>query len=363
MFNGLKRGIVICACAALAVSCMDYGPIEKEDFEIDNAGSGDEVTGKGLFITNEGNFMYGNASLSYYDPEKKHVENEVFARANAIKLGDVAQSMVIRNGIGWIVVNNSGVIYAIDINTFKEVGRITGFTSPRYIHFLSDEKAYVTQIWDPRIYIVNPKTYQITGYVETDMDFETGSTEQMVQYDKYVFTNCWSYQNRILKIDTETDQVVEELKVGIQPTSLVMDKNHKMWTITDGGYEGSPYGYEAPSLYRIDAETFTVEKQFKFKMGDWPSEVQLNGTGDKLYWINKDIWSMDVDAERVPVRPFLEYSGTIYYGLTVDPVRGDVYVADAIDYQQQGIVYRYSSEGELIDEFYVGIIPGAFCWK
>lgn len=57
MFNGLKRGIVICACAALAVSCMDYGPIEKEDFEIDNAGSGDEVTGKGLFITNEGNFM------------------------------------------------------------------------------------------------------------------------------------------------------------------------------------------------------------------------------------------------------------------------------------------------------------------
>ena len=51
MFNGLKRGIVICACAALAVSCMDYGPIEKEDFEIDNAGSGDEVTGKGLFLS------------------------------------------------------------------------------------------------------------------------------------------------------------------------------------------------------------------------------------------------------------------------------------------------------------------------
>ena len=102
------------------------------------------------------------------------------------------------------------------------------------------------------------------------MTMESGSTEQMVQYGKYVYCNCWSYQNRIIKIDTETDQVVEELKVGIQPTSLVMDKNHKMWTITDGGYEGSPYGYEAPSLYRIDAETFTVEKQFKFKMGDWP---------------------------------------------------------------------------------------------
>ena len=199
-FTKFKRWFAILACAALGGACMDYGPYEVEDFGI---------TGSGLFITNEGNFMYGNASLSYYDPEKKQVENEIFFRANGFKLGDVAQSMVIRDGIGWIVVNNSGVIYAIDIYTFKEVGRIEGFTSPRYIHFLNDEKAYVTQIWDPRIYIVNPRTYEITGYIQTDMDFETGSTEQMVQYDKYVFTNCWSYQNRILVIDTETDTVCD----------------------------------------------------------------------------------------------------------------------------------------------------------
>ncbi len=72
---------------------------------------------------------------------------------------------------------------------------------------------------------------------------------------------------------------------------------------------------------------------------------------------------MDVTANRVPVRPFLEYRDTKYYGLTVNPVNGEVYVADAIDYQQQGMIYRYSPEGKLIDEFYVGIIPGAFCWK
>lgn len=310
------------------------------------------VSASGLFITNEGNFQYSNATLSYYDPATCEVENEVFYRANGFKLGDVAQSMVIRDGIGWIVVNNSHVIFAIDINTFKEVGRITGFTSPRYIHFLSDEKAYVTQIWDYRIFIINPKTYEITGYIECpDMDMESGSTEQMVQYGKYVYVNCWSYQNRILKIDTETDKVVDELTIGIQPTSLVMDKYNKMWTITDGGYEGSPYGYEAPSLYRIDAETFTVEKQFKFKLGDWPSEVQLNGTRDTLYWINNDIWRMPVEADRVPVRPFLEFRDTKYYGLTVNPNNGEVYVADAIDYQQQGIVYRYSPQGKLIDEF------------
>ena len=36
---------------------MGYGPIDEETFYIDgNFGDGSEVTGKGLFITNEGNF-------------------------------------------------------------------------------------------------------------------------------------------------------------------------------------------------------------------------------------------------------------------------------------------------------------------
>lgn len=351
--NNILRFIAL--ATLLLTSCMKWETGEEETFE---------ASPSGLFITNEGNFQYGNASLSFYDPATRTIENEVFYRANGMKLGDVAQSMIVHNGVGWVVVNNSHVVFAIDLNTFREVGRITNLTSPRYMHFVSADKAYITQIWDNRITVVNPRTYQITGYIECPaMTMETGSTEQMVQWGDYVYVNCWSYQNRILKIDTRTDTVVDELEVGIQPTSLVIDRNGKMWTITDGGYDGSPYGYEAPSLYRIDAETFRVEREFPFALGDAPSEVQINGAGDRIYWLNEDVWEMDVEAEWLPVRPFLEQRETIYYGLTVDPRSGEVYVADAIDYQQQGMIYRYSPTGELIDEFYVGIIPGAFCWK
>ena len=185
----------------------------------------------------------------------------------------------------------------------------------------------------------------------------------MVQIGHYVYVNCWSYQNRLLKIDTRTDTVVAELEVGIQPTSLAADRNGKLWTVTDGGYEGSPYGYEAPALYRIDPETFTVEQTFRFRLGDAPSEIQIDGTGSTLYWINGDIWRMDVEDDRLPVRPFIESRGTIYYGLTVDPATSDVYVADAIDYVQNGIIYRYDAAGQPVDSFYAGITPGAFCWK
>lgn len=343
------------AAALLLGGCMkwDYG--SEEDFS---------ALGSGLFIINEGNFQYGNATLSYYDPAAERVENEVFYRANAMRLGDVAQSMTVHGDTGWIVVNNSHVVFAVDLDTFKEKGRITRLTSPRYMHFVSDTKAYVTQIWDNRIFVVDPSRYEITGYIECpDMTSESGSTEQMVQCGRYVFVNCWSYQNRILKIDTETDEVVDELTVGIQPNSLVKDRYGRLWTITDGGYEDSPYGHERPALYRIDAETFSVERKFEFPLDGSPSEIAINGAGDTLYWIDGDVWRMSVDDDRLPVRPFISSAGTKYYGLTVDPRSGEVYVADAVDYRQQGLIRRYSAEGGLTDEFRAGISPGAFCWK
>lgn len=321
-------------------------------------------TSAGLFILCEGNFQYGNATLSFYNPSTNLIQNEIFFRANGMKLGDVAQSMTIHGDKGWIVVNNSHVIFAININTFRETGRIENLTSPRYIHFVSEEKAYVTQIWDNRIFIINPKTYSITGYITVpDMSLSSGSTEQMVQYDKYVFCNCWSYQNKIIKIDTETDSVIGELVVGIQPNSLAIDQENRLWTITDGGYDGSPYGYEAPALYCIDAETFTIQKIFNFNLGDTPSEITINGDKNTLYWINKDIWKMDINSSNLPDNPFITNRETKFYGLTVNPVNEEVYVADAIDYTQQGMIYRYSSDGEVVDEFYVGVTPGGFCWK
>ena len=252
---------IVAGCCSVLTGCMKW------DYDLGREIAVRPEVGHGLFITNEGNFQYGNATLSFYDTQTRKIDNEVFFRANDQKLGDVAQSMTMYGGLGWIVVNNSHVIFAIDPVTFKEVGRITNLTSPRYIHFLSDEKAYVTQIWDNRIFIVNPKRFEITGYIDCPgMTMETGSTEQMVQYGKYVYVNCWSYQNRLLKIDTETDKVVDELVVGIQPTSLVMDKYDKMWTITDGGYEGSPLRARGPLALPYRRRNFQDRKTVQIQI-------------------------------------------------------------------------------------------------
>ena len=318
----------------------------------------------GLFIINEGNFQYGNSSLSFYDPELDEVYNEIFFQANQMKLGDVAQSMTIFDDKGWIVVNNSHVVFAIDLETCKEIGRIENLTSPRYISFINKEKAYVSQLWDNRIFIVNPKTFSVTGFIDVpDMNSGLGSTEQMIRIGKYIYCNCWSYQNRIIKIDTDTDKVVGSLQIGLQPNSMVRDKNDNLWVLTDGGFEGSSMGKDIPALYCIETDSFSIFHSFQFPETDAPTSLVINGGGNKLYWINNDIWSMDIDSGSLPQSPFLEYKGTRYYALTINPENGDVFVADAIDYMQPGMIGRYSENALLLNEFYVGVTPGAFCWK
>lgn len=350
----VMRAVAVALSLALA-ACMDYGPTYEEAFDWSGT-----PAGEGLFVVNEGNFMYGNASLSFYSAADRSVENEVFLRANGERLGDVAQSMTIRDGRGYIVVNNSGVIFIVDIDNAYVIGSVDGLVSPRYVHFVDDAKAYATDLYASAITVFNPKTGAITGRIETPGHM---STEQMVQYGEFVFVNCWSYDDCILVVDTRTDTVVDEIKVGIQPTSMVLDRYGKIWTITDGGYEGSPYGWEEPGLYRIDAATRRVEKVFLFDRDRSPSELCIDGRGETIFFIDESIWKMDAKAETLPAEPLVPYAGTKFYGLAVNPYNSEVYVADAIDYVQKGVVYRYSPDGVLVDKFTAGITPGAFCFR
>ena len=76
---------------------------------------------------------------------------------------------------------------------------------------------------------------------------------------------------------------------------------------------------------------------------------------------------MSIDATSLPAEPFIvpiiALGRCIYYALGVAPETGEIYVGDAIDYQQRSIIYRYSANGELLDTYTAGIIAGDFCWK
>ena len=334
---------------------------------------------EGVFILNEGNFNSGNASLSYYNPVTKTVENGVFQRANGRRLGDTGQSILIWDGVAYIAVENSGIVWGIDVETFQVVGQVvaasgTRMVNPRYVHVVGADKAYVTDLYSPCVNIINPKTFAWTGAIPTGQPASNGynSTEEMVQVGRYVYTNCWSYSNKVLVIDTETDQMVGEITLGSwQPKSMRADCNGKLWVITDGGYStgDDSFGDNVPHLYRLDPSTGGVELDLALDTDEANVQIELNSARNVMYVINNDIYRMEVTASHLPVRPFIsapiDSNGKRHklYGIGVNPGNDEIYVADAVDYAQAGVVYRYAADGTLIDQFSVGINPNHFAFR
>lgn len=339
--------------------------VEEEEFEED---------GNGVYILNEGNYNYGNSTLSYYNPEQRKVENNVFIRANEFKMGDTGQSITLYDNTAIIAMENCGTIWGIDTKNFKvkaqlTVGDTEHMINPRYVHVVNEEKAYVTDLYAPYITVFHPKTFKYIKSISTKQPEKYGysSTEQMVQCGHEVFTNCWCYSDLILVIDTHTDEVTDSihLKSSLQPKSMALDAKHMLWVITDGGYEigGSSFGTNIPHLYRIDTKTREIVSDQALDPDFGNVKIAMNPSADTLYLINNDIYRMGIEEKYLPVRPFIEAptdskgNKHMLYGINVNKRNGDIYVADAIDYTQSGMIYRYSREGKLIDQFKVGVIP------
>jgi len=325
-------------------ACRKDKPItpDKPDFKVGQTG---------VFITNEGNFQFGNAEISYYDATNKQVLNNIFVNANDVPLGDVCQSMYIHNGKAYIVLNNSGKIEVVNLSTFKSIGTISGLTSPRYILPINNSKAYVSDLYADALHIVDLSAMAVTGTISCK-----GWTEEMyMMYGKVYVAN--QFANKLYVIDAATDVITDSISIGKHANSIVEDKNGKLWVLC-GNLDN---GQQKASLHRINPVNDVVEQSFVFPtVNDNPWRLNINASGDTMYFINTHVYAMPVNAVALPQNAFIDAVSRNLYGLGICPETHVVYVSDAIDYVQQGVVSCYKPDGTLINSFNAGIIPGHF---
>lgn len=315
----------------------------------------------GVFVVNEGNFTIGNASLTWYQPENDSVFNDVFYAVNKVPLGDVANFMTVYHNKGFIVVNNSGVVYVIDMNTGKFLGKISGLVSPREILILDDNKAWVSDLFSKYISVVDLNKYQITGTIS----LHGRTSESIIKIGNKVFTNNWSKLNQVaennmvLVLDVDAEKVTDSIQVTREPNSMVLDADNKLWVLCNGGYSNT----EFPALYRINPANNTVETKLQFvNKNANPFSLNINGKGNTLWYLNGGVYKMDIDAAQIPDEPIIDNDSHNFYSLGVRPDNESVFVSDALDYVRNGTVYVYSATGNLTTEFEAGIIPGYFCF-
>lgn len=360
--KNLLKTLFICGAMAALNSCNDGDGCE--DIVCQNGGvcvEGDcqcpdgysgpncEVSSfnNGVFVVHEGNFQGGNASLSFYSKDTEVMSNGVFTSVNAIPLGDVAQSMEVYGGKGYIVVNNSGKIEVVDLDGLTSLGTISGLSSPRYIAFVSSSKAYVSDLFSGSVSIFNPQTLAVEGSISI-----AGQTEHMTVIGNDLIV-AGTGADHIYKVDTSTDLLTDSVNVGVGPANLATDVNGKVWVLTNGGF-----GTEIPKLVRIDPSEMSVEMTLDFpSVNNYPGNLEISGDGNTLYYVDGQVFQMDISASALPTAPF---ASAFAYKCGIDPIENLVYVSDAGDFNSNGKVYRYQSNGTPLDTFNVGVIPAEY---
>jgi YVTN family beta-propeller protein len=341
----MKKFPCLVFLAILLVSCTKK----------DNTPAETYLSGNGVFVVNEGNFMGGNGSLSFYSYDSLKIYNDLFANVNGRPLGDVPNAAEILGDKMYIVVNNSGKIEVVRLSDMKSVTTITGLISPRNIAFINSSKAYVTSMYSDSVIVLNLKTSAISGYINIRR-----SSESIVTAGQKAFVSSWVGGHEVMVIDTDTDAVTDSIQVGVEPESMALDKNNILWVLCNGGWMRENFA----ELDGINISDNSIEKHLVFPtIEESPSCLRIDAKRETLYYLDSGVRKLGISAATLPDSPFIPQTDHFFYKLGIDPVSNDILATDAVDYQQKGYLLRYDQTGSLKASALADIIPGYLCFK
>ncbi len=337
-----KTGIIL---LLVFNSCVKDKPVKSPPTAVTFSSS------KKVYIINEGPFQSGNGSISLYDVETTHVIENYYKTQNNSEIGNIAQSLSFVNGKFYIVVNNSKKIIVCD-SELKKTGEIKELNSPRYILPITNQKAYVSDLYANAISIVDLNLNTKIGSIPC-----SGKTEKMTLiYNKAFVTN--SDREYVYIINTINDLKTDSVFVGKNAGSIILDKNDKIWVLSSGNLQNS-----VAKLTRINAITNQIESAMSFAQSDYPNNLCTNKTKDTLYFLNDGIFRMSISDNSFPTNPLIAKGNRNFYGLGINPNNYTIYAADALDYSQKSNIYIFDVNGNQKNLFKAGIISNGFYFE
>lgn len=356
--------------ALLLLSCREDVPLLLSEETITDPGSAGAGRYAGFYLLNEGNMGSNKATLDYYDFATGLYLRNIYAERNPSvpkELGDVGNDLQLYGNRLYAVINASNKVEVMDAQSTRRLGYVD-IPNCRYIAF-HEGYAYVTSYAGP-IEIV--PEYKQKGYV--------------------------------VKIDTTTLQVVGQCVVGYQPDGIAISGGH-IYVANSGGYRGAshPDNYER-TISVIEMETFKeinrIDVAFNLHriVADprgnlWVTSREATGNPSRLFFIDhqqqevtdtialpvSDMW-MDgdslyllgmnhysivyTDSREVVNTGFItegpETQFETPYGIMVHPETKDIYITDAGDYINPGVLYRFDREGRKKWSLQTGDIPSRF---
>jgi YVTN family beta-propeller protein len=336
---------------ALFISVMATGQAEAQK------------TLRSIYVINEGAFLQGNASVTRYDAASGTVTQNAFFAKNGRPLGDVANSASIIGDYLYVVVNNSHTVEVAVKEDLESVARIeiddTNGGSPRQLLQVDENRAFVTNLFDNSISVINLTTNTVTGTFPV-----AGFPEGLVMAGGKVFValSGLGSGNSVAVVDPVAMEVTNTLLVGDNPRVVRVHSNGTVWVLCTGDY-----GFDENFNYDPARETFgeihiidpVDEATVRIiETGGHPADMKFHEPTGSLYVLNNGIQvvnteTFEVGAEKLINRFLNSFS-------IIDTSEPMLIGGIAPDFSSGGRAVLYTLEGVAADSFATGIGPGDF---
>lgn len=281
-------------------------------------------------VVNEGQFMYGTASITTLGVNGT-VEQDVFRRINNRSMGDVAQSMTRIGDYYYVPLNNSKKIEVFEVDTYESVEtmEIDLNCIPMYIAHLGGDSIAVTDQ-------TSPQGENLSKLMILDINHTGGNRKALRRtiglegssfQTRLIGNKLWVGGDRLWVFDrgniTEAGKRVLTYQDGrviqtIPFSKIVVDKNNLVWVLSY--YTDNATYQDRVFLLCIDPTTEKVVKEMDItalQLNTWVSSIDISPDLTTLYFnAARKVYAMKVNESVAPTTPLLDIerptSRTVY---------------------------------------------------
>ena len=317
----------------------------------------DRVGTGGLYILCEGNMGSNKARLDYMNLHSGDYYANWYGAQNPTQLkelGDVGNDVRQYGGRLYAVINCSHKVEVMDLRA-QHIGQID-IPNCRYLAFHGDKlyvSAYVGSVASPdllgAVYEIDTASLQITREVRVGHQ-----PDELQVVDDHLYV-CNSggyltdrYDSTVSVIDLGSFTELRKISVGLNPTRLRVDRQHRLWVCCQGDYK-----QRRPEVVILENEQIVHRISMPCANIDIHGQTAaiLNGEDKELVFYTTADYS---EQARWSLSGY-EHP----YGLLMTDEA--VYLTDAKNYVSSGVLHCYRYDGQEQWHALTGDIPGHLC--
>lgn len=314
----------------------------------------------GVYILDQGNLGKPNSALTYYDYSTKVLTPDIFSSVNGRGLGNTANDLEVYGSKMYIVTDKSGTVEVVDAKTARSIKTVlfqnADKTSkePRDIAFYKGN-AYVS-LYNGTVAVMDTSSFAISKTITVGND-----PEQLAVANGKLYVanggglNYPNVDNTVSVIDLASLTVTKTLVVGPNPYAVSADANGHVFVTAYG-----VYGTSNSTLSVINDVTDAVISKTDFTGGPFTYN------GNTAYYLDADgsVKTYNTQTLTAGTTSFIA-DGTTFtaaYAIKADPLTGEVFITDAIDYNSNGTLYVFDKTGKKEYTITTGINPGTIAF-